>query len=193
MAKFRVGHGGGPGQLTVTGAGSSLTNANILGAGWAGTGTLTIANGGQATGVFGIVGEQAGVTGAATHRSSTRQRARERIGRNALAERLLGRGELRGRVLEPHPRATKARAFSDISGNRRKPASTWVRASIVSMASHTAARSITPRQRVWRRTLVTSMRRQGSVNYSKEWWHFSLPGAKRGAYDFPIAGHKSPQ
>ncbi len=59
--------------------------------------------------------------------------------------------------------------------------------------SHTAARSITPRQRDWRRTLVTSMRRQGFVNYWKEWWHFSLPGAKRGAYDFPIAGHKSPQ
>jgi zinc D-Ala-D-Ala dipeptidase len=24
------------------------------------------------------------------------------------------------------------------------------------------------------------------VNYSKEWWHFSLPGAGREAYDFRI-------
>jgi zinc D-Ala-D-Ala dipeptidase len=24
------------------------------------------------------------------------------------------------------------------------------------------------------------------VNYSKEWWHFSLPGADGAAYDFPI-------
>ncbi|HBY28617.1 MAG TPA: peptidase M15, partial [Bradyrhizobium sp.] len=23
-------------------------------------------------------------------------------------------------------------------------------------------------------------------NYSKEWWHFSLPGAGGAAYDFPI-------
>jgi zinc D-Ala-D-Ala dipeptidase len=30
------------------------------------------------------------------------------------------------------------------------------------------------------------MGRQGFVNYSKEWWHFSLPGAGGVAYDFPI-------
>jgi zinc D-Ala-D-Ala dipeptidase len=60
-------------------------------------------------------------------------------------------------------------------------------------ASHTAARSITPQQRDWRQTLLTAMRRQGFVNYSKEWWHFSLPGAGRGAFDFPIAGRKSSQ
>jgi D-alanyl-D-alanine dipeptidase len=59
--------------------------------------------------------------------------------------------------------------------------------------SHTAARSLTPQQRDWRQTLVAAMRRQGFVNYSKEWWHFSLPGAGRGALDFPIAGRKSPQ
>jgi energy-converting hydrogenase Eha subunit B len=29
--------------------------------------------------------------------------------------------------------------------------------------------------------------KQGFVNYSKEWWHFSLPGAGGPAYDFPIA------
>ena len=52
--------------------------------------------------------------------------------------------------------------------------------------SHTAARSITPAQRRWRNMLVAAMSRQGFVNYSKEWWHFSLPGAGGQAYDFPI-------
>jgi zinc D-Ala-D-Ala dipeptidase len=52
--------------------------------------------------------------------------------------------------------------------------------------SHTAARSITPAQRRWRNVLVAAMAKQGFVNYSKEWWHFSLPGAGRQAYDFPI-------
>ncbi|QWG25622.1 M15 family metallopeptidase [Bradyrhizobium sediminis] len=52
--------------------------------------------------------------------------------------------------------------------------------------SHTAARSITPDQRRWRNTLVAAMAKQGFVNYSKEWWHFSLPGAGGPAYDFPI-------
>jgi D-alanyl-D-alanine dipeptidase len=51
---------------------------------------------------------------------------------------------------------------------------------------HTAAASITPAQRRWRNTLVTAMVRQGFVNYSKEWWHFSLPAANGQAYDFPI-------
>jgi zinc D-Ala-D-Ala dipeptidase len=52
--------------------------------------------------------------------------------------------------------------------------------------AHTAARSITPDQRRWRNVLVAAMARQGFVNYSKEWWHFSLPGAAGPAYDFPI-------
>ena len=57
--------------------------------------------------------------------------------------------------------------------------------------AHTAARSITPAQRRWRNLLVAAMGKQGFVNYSKEWWHFSLPGAGRPAYDFPIsARHK---
>jgi D-alanyl-D-alanine dipeptidase len=55
------------------------------------------------------------------------------------------------------------------------------------LKSHTAARSITPSQRSWRNTLRAAMARQGFVNYSKEWWHFSLPGAGGQAYDFPIS------
>jgi D-alanyl-D-alanine dipeptidase len=51
---------------------------------------------------------------------------------------------------------------------------------------HTAAKSITPEQRRWRNMLVAAMARQGFVNYSKEWWHFSLPGTGGPAYDFPI-------
>ena len=31
-----------------------------------------------------------------------------------------------------------------------------------------------------------AMAKQGFVNYAKEWWHFSLPGAGAAAYDFPI-------
>ena len=52
--------------------------------------------------------------------------------------------------------------------------------------AHTAAKSITPAQRRWRNLLVAAMARQGFVNYAKEWWHFSLPGAAGPAYDFPI-------
>ncbi|WP_245476313.1 M15 family metallopeptidase [Bradyrhizobium sp. Leo170] len=52
--------------------------------------------------------------------------------------------------------------------------------------AHTAAPSINQSQRRWRRMLVAAMARQGFVNYSKEWWHFSLPGAGGQAYDFPI-------
>jgi zinc D-Ala-D-Ala dipeptidase len=52
---------------------------------------------------------------------------------------------------------------------------------------YTAATSITPAQRRWRRLLVAAMGRQGFVNYAKEWWHFSLPGAGSAAYDFPIS------
>jgi zinc D-Ala-D-Ala dipeptidase len=54
------------------------------------------------------------------------------------------------------------------------------------LKAHTAARSISPVQRRWRNMLVAAMAKQGFVNYSKEWWHFSLPGAGRPAYDFPI-------
>lgn len=51
---------------------------------------------------------------------------------------------------------------------------------------HTADSSITPAQRRWRQALVAAMAKQGFVNYSKEWWHFSLPGAGGPAYDFSI-------
>ena len=54
------------------------------------------------------------------------------------------------------------------------------------LKAHTAARSITEGQRRWRNLLVTAMAKQGFVNYAKEWWHFSLPGAGGPAYDFPI-------
>lgn len=57
--------------------------------------------------------------------------------------------------------------------------------------SHTAARAITPQQRDRRQTLVTVMRKQGFVNYAKEWWHFSLPGAGHGAFDFPIVRRRA--
>jgi zinc D-Ala-D-Ala dipeptidase len=56
--------------------------------------------------------------------------------------------------------------------------------------AHTAARAITPTQRRWRDTLLAVMSRQGFVNYSKEWWHFSLPGAGGQAYDFPIPARR---
>jgi len=52
--------------------------------------------------------------------------------------------------------------------------------------ANTAAKSITANQRRWREKLVAVMARRGFVNYSKEWWHFSLPGVGRQAYDFPI-------
>ena len=54
------------------------------------------------------------------------------------------------------------------------------------LKANTSARSITSAQRNWRQKLVLVMARRGFVNYSKEWWHFSLPGAARQAYDFPI-------
>jgi D-alanyl-D-alanine dipeptidase len=53
--------------------------------------------------------------------------------------------------------------------------------------SHTRAAQITAEQRKWRQTLVAAMARQGFANYFREWWHFSLPGAGRGAFDFPIS------
>jgi zinc D-Ala-D-Ala dipeptidase len=54
------------------------------------------------------------------------------------------------------------------------------------LKGHTNAASITPAQRRSRNLLVSAMARQGFVNYSKEWWHFSLPGVGGAAYDFPI-------
>ena len=52
--------------------------------------------------------------------------------------------------------------------------------------AHMASSAITSGERRWRDELVAVMARQGFVNYSKEWWHFSLPGAGGAAYDFPI-------
>ena len=56
--------------------------------------------------------------------------------------------------------------------------------------AHTAASAISSVQRHWRNALVSTMAKQGFVNYSKEWWHFSLPGASGPAYDFPILPHR---
>lgn len=52
--------------------------------------------------------------------------------------------------------------------------------------AHTASKAITAPQRKWRETLVAAMARQGFVNFRLEWWHFSLPGTGRTAYDFPV-------
>ena len=52
--------------------------------------------------------------------------------------------------------------------------------------ANTSAKSITAAQRRWREKLVLVMARRGFVNYSKEWWHFSLPGAGGQTHDFPI-------
>ena len=54
------------------------------------------------------------------------------------------------------------------------------------LKAHTASSLITPAQRRWRDLLLSVMAKQGFVNYSKEWWHFSQSGAGRQAYDFPI-------
>ncbi len=59
--------------------------------------------------------------------------------------------------------------------------------------AHTAAPSITPEQRHWRKALVAAMAGQGFVNYWKEWWHFSLRGAGGPAYDFPIQERRPPE
>jgi D-alanyl-D-alanine dipeptidase len=59
------------------------------------------------------------------------------------------------------------------------------------LKAHTAARSITSAQRRWRNLLVAAMAKQGFVNYAKEWWHFSLPGAGGAAYDFPIVRRRN--
>ena len=52
--------------------------------------------------------------------------------------------------------------------------------------ANTNSALVSPEQRKWRTTLVAAMRKQGFVNYFREWWHFSLPGAGGEAYDFPI-------
>jgi D-alanyl-D-alanine dipeptidase len=52
--------------------------------------------------------------------------------------------------------------------------------------AHTSAQGLTPEQRRWRSELVTVLARQGFVNYAREWWHFSLPGADATTYVFPI-------
>jgi D-alanyl-D-alanine dipeptidase len=59
------------------------------------------------------------------------------------------------------------------------------------LKAHTAATSLTSAQRRWRYVLVAAMAKQGFVNYSKEWWHFSLPGAGAPAYDFPVVPHRN--
>jgi D-alanyl-D-alanine dipeptidase len=59
------------------------------------------------------------------------------------------------------------------------------------LKAHARARSVTPEQRRWRNLLVAAMAKQGFVNYWKEWWHFSLPGAGGPAYDFPIAARRN--
>src|SRR6201994_1707716 len=56
------------------------------------------------------------------------------------------------------------------------------------LKGHTRSPAITAEQRHWRQELISAMARQGFVNYSKEWWHFMVPGAAAWpAYDFPIA------
>jgi D-alanyl-D-alanine dipeptidase len=57
--------------------------------------------------------------------------------------------------------------------------------------SHSAASAIASPQRRWRNMLVAVMSRHGFVNYSKEWWHFSLRGAGGPAYDFPIPARRN--
>ena len=54
------------------------------------------------------------------------------------------------------------------------------------LKGHTSSSAITGEQRHWRQELIAAMRSQGFVNYFREWWHFSLPGAAGPAYDFPI-------
>src|SRR5689334_18778773 len=54
------------------------------------------------------------------------------------------------------------------------------------LKGHTRSPAITPEQRRWRQELIAAMAKQGFVNYSKEWWHFMVPGAAWPSYDFPI-------
>jgi zinc D-Ala-D-Ala dipeptidase len=88
-----------------------------------------------------------------------------------------------------------ARAYADCTGpaDKRAPEASIDMGTgydCSDVKAHTADVSITPAQRRWRNLLVAAMGRQGFVNYSKEWWHFSLPGAGGAAYDFPIAARR---
>ena len=70
---------------------------------------------------------------------------------------------------------------------RRKAASTWAPATTVPTSSRIPRRAPSRRpSAAGGRSWSLLMARQGFVNYSKEWWHFSLPGAGGQAYDFPI-------
>jgi zinc D-Ala-D-Ala dipeptidase len=60
--------------------------------------------------------------------------------------------------------------------------------------SHTATSGITPEQRGWRMRLVEAMRKQGFVNYHREWWHFSYArAAATSGQDFPIRSYQARQ
>lgn len=52
--------------------------------------------------------------------------------------------------------------------------------------AHTGSMAITPQQREWRETLVSAMAKRGFGNFRLEWWHFSLPGTGKAAFDFPV-------
>jgi D-alanyl-D-alanine dipeptidase len=92
----------------------------------------------------------------------------------------------------PSPAFEPAKAYADCTApeNLRAPEASVDMGTgydCSDVKAHTAAASITPAQRRWRNTLVSAMARQGFVNYSKEWWHFSLPGLTSRAYDFPAS------
>ena len=70
-----------------------------------------------------------------------------------------------------------------------RQASIWAPAMIVPTSRRTPRRDRSRRRSADGGTCwLPPWRRQGFVNYSKEWWHFSLPGAGGPAYDFPITG-----
>ncbi len=53
--------------------------------------------------------------------------------------------------------------------------------------SYGSNKEIAPEQKRWRGVLNTAMRRSGFVNYFREWWHYTYPGADEPrAYDFAI-------
>jgi len=55
-------------------------------------------------------------------------------------------------------------------------------------ASATASRAVSREAQRNRQTLKAAMRRRGFINYSKEWWHFTISGEPfRGQYfNFPV-------
>ena len=57
---------GSTGTVTVDGTGSSWTNSSLLYAGYSGTGTLTIQNGGAVSNTIGYIGVNSGSTGTVT-------------------------------------------------------------------------------------------------------------------------------